>query len=392
MIHERKEDEATMKREDLPLPRHYPYAIIVVPTRELALQVAAWSRRLCRKSPVSTQLLLGSYARWPFGTLTLPTSPDVILCTPQVLAGFTRGGGYKKKLSLFEQAQMLVIDEADMLLEGGYKKLMESVFLEFRKADRMLAATGKRRTQYVFAAATIPERGPVSIRKTIDVLCPGASFLCTNSLHHQRRELQQEFVEIRADASFGDKTDLLLEKLQEIPLAERVMIFCNTAQTAKQVLQVLQKTLPPAANPKLFSSDLNQQDRARNLGLFAREKSKVLVCTDAASRGLDIVGVTTVIQFDFALNAVTHLHRVGRVARAGKFGRAINFYEPVSKPLVDAVRQAAYDPTRRSLADTFSRRRSFRKNLKRAETSSVALVVDHPSAVGVPTRLQVAKQ
>ncbi|XP_058515798.1 uncharacterized protein LOC131479287 [Ochotona princeps] len=382
MLHERKEDEAMVKKDDLPLPRHYPYAIIVVPTRELALQVTSWSRRLCRKTPIRTQLLLGSYTRWPFGTLTLPTSPDVILCTPQVLAGFTRGGGYKKKTPLFEQVQMLVVDEADMLLEGGYKKQMDSIFLEFRHSDKKAGTAGRRPTQYVFAAATIPDRGPVSIRKTIASLCPGANFLCTRSLHCQKKELNQEFLQIPADASFDDRVQLLFEKLQEIPSTEKVMIFCNTAQTAKHVLQVLEKILPPNAKPTLFSSDVEQADRARNLGLFAREKSKVLVCTDAASRGLDIEGVSSIIQFDFALDAVSHLHRVGRVARAGRCGRAINFYEAKSKPLVDAVRQAASDDTHGCLAGIFSRKRSFRKSIKKGENTSMALVVESASPEG----------
>ncbi|EPR59668.1 DEAD/DEAH box helicase domain-containing protein [Toxoplasma gondii GAB2-2007-GAL-DOM2] len=362
MIHEKKEDAAVLQKADLPIPRHHPYAVVIVPTRELALQVVAWARRLCRKTPVTAQLMLGTYTRWPFGTLAIPTSPDLVVCTPPVLAPFVKGG-HAKDLTPFREIQMLALDEADMLLEGGYRQAMEGIFTAFRRADRQSAESGKRRTQYIFAAATIPDRGPKSVRKVISRLCPRATFFCTDSLHQHREQLQQEFVQVPAGASDDERVSLLLSRLKKLGGSDKVMIFCNTAQTARSLFEALEKALP-TTRPKLFSSEIDQKDRSFNLGLFARGKSRVLVCTDAASRGLDIAGVTLVVQYDFALSAVAHLHRVGRVARGEQPGKALNFYYDTQKALVDVIQRAARDPVSPSVADAFSRKRSFRKKLE----------------------------
>ncbi|KEP61516.1 UNVERIFIED_CONTAM: DEAD/DEAH box helicase domain-containing protein [Hammondia hammondi] len=361
MIHEKKEDAAVLQKADLPIPRHHPYAVVIVPTRELALQVVAWARRLCRKTPITAQLMLGTYTRWPFGTLAIPTSPDLVVCTPPVLAPFVKGG-HAKDLTPFREIQMLALDEADMLLEGGYRQTMEGIFTAFRRADRQSAESGKRRTQYIFAAATIPDRGPKSVRKVISRLCPRATFFCTDSLHQHREQLQQEFVQVPAGASDDERLSLLLHRLKKLGGNDKVMIFCNTAQTARSLFEALEKALP-TTRPKLFSSEIDQKDRSFNLGLFARGKSRLLVCTDAASRGLDIAGVSLVVQYDFALSAVAHLHRVGRVARGEQPGRALNFYFDTQKALVDVIQRAARDPVSPSVADAFSRKRSFRKKL-----------------------------
>ncbi|PFH31979.1 DEAD/DEAH box helicase domain-containing protein [Besnoitia besnoiti] len=362
MIHEKKEDAAVLQKTDLPIPRHHPYAVVIVPTRELALQVVAWARRLCRKTTITAQLMLGTYARWPFGTLAIPTSPDLVVCTPPVLAPFAKGG-HTKDLTPFREIQMVAVDEADMLLEGGYRQTMEGIFTAFRRADRQCTAKGLRRTQYIFTAATIPDRGPKSVRKIISRLCPKATFFCTDNLHQHRQLLEQEFVEVSSLAPDEERIHLLLRRLKDLGGHEKIMVFCNTAQTARRVFEALEKELP-AARPKLFSSEMDQKDRSFNLGVFARGKSKILVCTDAASRGLDIAGVTLVIQYDFALSAITHLHRVGRVARGGQPGKALNFFLDSQKVLVGVIRKAAEDPVSTSVADAFSRKRSFRKKMR----------------------------
>ncbi|CBZ51249.1 putative RNA helicase [Neospora caninum Liverpool] len=374
MIHEKKEDAAVLQKTELPIPRHHPYAVVIVPTRELALQVVAWARRLCRKSPITAQLMLGTYTRWPFGTLAIPTSPDLVVCTPPVLAPFVKGG-HAKDLTPFREIQMLALDEADMLLEGGYRQAMEGIFTAFRRADRQSAASGRRRTQYIFAAATIPDRGPKSVRKIISRLCPRATFFCTESLHQHREQLQQEFVEVPAGISDDERVNLLLSRLKKLGGDDKVMIFCNTAQIARSLFEALEKALP-TTRPKLFSSEIDQKDRSFNLGLFARGKSRILVCTDAASRGLDIAGVTLVVQYDFALSAVAHLHRVGRVARGEHPGRALNFYFDSQRALVDVIRRAARDPVSPSVADAFSRKRSFRKKLRDDKSGSIQQIWD----------------
>jgi superfamily II DNA/RNA helicase len=120
---------------------------------------------------------------------------------------------------------------------------------------------------------------------------------------------------------------------------------------------------------------VSEADRAAQLQRFAAGDLRVLICTDVASRGLDTVNVRHVIQADFANDVVTHLHRIGRTARAGREGIVTNFVTRANIPLVSSLLEALGSGS--SVDAAFSRRRSFRKQLKKkaieeAEETAIA--------------------
>ena len=102
----------------------------------------------------------------------------------------------------------------------------------------------------------------------------------------------------------------------------------------------------------------------------------VLVCTDHAARGLDLPNVHHVVQAEFALNVVNHLHRIGRASRAGALGRATNFYGPESRDLVASILS---DVNEKRIDQSFSRRRGFRGKLKKKSRLEKSQELDHKS-------------
>lgn len=121
-------------------------------------------------------------------------------------------------------------------------------------------------------------------------------------------------------------------------LQHQVMVFLNTAEMARQLAESLRSIGLPCVE---YHGLLNGREREQNMAAFRAGSQMVMVCTDSAGRGLDLPRVRHVVQAEFALNVVQHQHRVGRCSRAGRAGRATNFYGPASRLLVESIRGAA---------------------------------------------------
>lgn len=141
------------------------------------------------------------------------------------------------------------------------------------------------------------------------------------------------------------------------------IIFLNTAERAQRFAQSWRNVGNECAEVHGLQS---RQVRNGNLQMFKDKKVSVLVCTDACARGLDFPHVRAVVQVDFALNIVQHLHRIGRASRAGAQGFAINFYGNSSNDLVtSAIGSTTGDSS--GIEKSFSRRRGFRQKLKKGK-------------------------
>lgn len=139
----------------------------------------------------------------------------------------------------------------------------------------------------------------------------------------------------------------------------QTMIFVNTADTASRLAIELGKAGVRSAEYHKFVSDADKQESLR---LFREEEVSVLVCTDHASRGLDLPNVRHVIQAEFAGNVVQYLHRIGRASRAGVLGKATNIYDDKSADLVTSILS---DSEEKKIDQSFSRRRGFRQKIKK---------------------------
>lgn len=403
------------KRQRGGLPSYdYARAIVLVPNKELVQQVLRMAIPLCGGSKACIDGKLSHLA----GETTEETDPaeivrlavlpgglkepldfkafrdsigfggdqppvDIVVTTPAALGPLALP---PKFIDLFADVRTLVVDEADMLLDGGYLRALENVLMGFRRADKL---TDVQKTQHVFCAATLPDVGLKSVNAYLERKFPYASRITTNNLHnakHYGLSQATEWYEISTKKERMERlADMLLDEngLKN----EKTMVFLNSVDDVEGVSRAL---VQRGISAVPFHAKIALQERSDNLERFrkyttAQEKDDdavpVLVCTDLASRGLDVPGVTAVVQLQFSGNVVSHLHRMGRCGRAGqRTGRGIVFFDEQEAELVAVVRDAESQQERMQLAQdvddrddeesgkvqaAFSRKRGFTKKRKK---------------------------
>ncbi|XP_030449572.1 DEAD-box ATP-dependent RNA helicase 22 [Syzygium oleosum] len=220
----------------------------------------------------------------------------------------------------------------------------------------------ERSKQYIFVAATLPTNGKKTAGAVLKKMFPDASWISGNYLHYHNPRLEHRWIEVDVDT----QVDALIEAVKkgsktstDCSGVSRTMVFANTVESVEAVANILERA---GIDCYRYHKDSSLEQRAETIVCF-RERGGILVCTDAAARGLDVPNVSHVIQADFATSAVDFLHRVGRTARAGHFGVITSLYTQSNRDLVDAVRQAG--KLGQPLEMAFSRKRSFRNKLKK---------------------------
>ncbi|KAL4422948.1 hypothetical protein ABPG75_009145 [Micractinium tetrahymenae] len=217
------------------------------------------------------------------------------------------------------------------------------------------------RRQYVFVAATMPAEGERSVGAEIAARFPQAAWLAGRQLHQSKRAVEHAW---RRVEGAEERAQALQDVVASDPALRagrgRMLVFARDVASAESTAA----DLAGAGTPVLrYHKAVPTAERAAALSRMCSEEGLVLVCTDAAARGLDVPDVSHVVQADFAQSAIDFLHRVGRTARAGKAGRVTSLFTPDVEPLVQAIRDniAAGQP----VEDAFSRKRSFRKKLRK---------------------------
>jgi superfamily II DNA/RNA helicase len=324
---------------------------------------------------------------------------DLVITTPASLSPLALS---PKNIELFADVSTLVIDEADMLFDGGYLKPLENVLMGFRRADRLDSSFGVQKTQHVLVAATLPDMGLKSVDAYVQKKFPYATRVTMKGMHNARHyglKGQNVWIEDNFDDEMPKRRrmDQLInmfspESSSDTSLiGEKVMIFLNSIDDVDSATAALSRNGIDAVS---FHAKLSLEERTENLNRFRKytayskdnesDAVPILVCTDLAARGLDIPGVTSVVQLQFAGNVVTHLHRMGRCGRAGKRdGRGIIFYGGTESELVNVVRQAEKEQitmvlksneieyneeqteTGGKVQNAFSRKRGFTKKRKK---------------------------
>lgn len=389
--------------------------------------------------------------------------PDLIFATPANLGPLALS---PKNIDLFADISTVVIDEADMLLDGGYIRQLNNVLMGFRRADRLVnryddisfkrkgESVGEvddtqeeadvedevkeeeeeqqqkpKKTQHIFVAATLPDYGLRSVDAYLNKKFPNATSITMDGMHNARHyglenETQTIWNEIEDNQHRMRRVvDVLQLDRSEVGedgrglKGEKVMIFLNTVKDVDGATNGLRRA---GINAVPYHAKIPLDDRTSNLDMFRRYRAPtaeyeegeeddgeirnekntvpVLVCTDVASRGLDIPGVTAIIQLQFALNVVSHLHRMGRCGRAGnRDGRGIIFYGPRERELVEVVREAETQQSRMTLKQdvedldddglegsssggkvqkAFSRKRGFTKKRKKQRKKAMEAEYD----------------
>ncbi|KAK9391631.1 ATP-dependent RNA helicase DDX54 [Crotalus adamanteus] len=282
-------------------------ALILSPTRELALQTLKFTKELGRFTGLKTALILGG-DRMEDQFVALHENPDIIIATP----GRLMHVAVEMKLKL-HSVEYVVFDEADRLFEMGFAEQLKEIVSRLPEGRQTLLFSATLPKLLVeFAQAGLTE--PVLIRLDVE-----------SKLSEQLKLL---FFHVRAD----DKPALLLHLLRTVVKPQdQTIVFVATKHHTEYLKELL--TLQGVNCTNIYSS-LDQTARKINIGKFAHGKCSVLIVTDLAARGIDIPLLDNVINYSFPAKAKLFLHRVGRVARAGRTGTAYSLVAPDETPYV----------------------------------------------------------
>ncbi|HEV7959863.1 MAG TPA: DEAD/DEAH box helicase [Rhizomicrobium sp.] len=304
-----------------------PRALVLEPTRELADQVAESFNRYSKYSKLSHALLIGGVSM-DDQTRKLDRGVDVLIATPgRLLDHFERG-----RLML-SQVNILVIDEADRMLDMGFIPDVERIC-------KLLPFT----RQTLFYSATMPPE----IRRLTDQFLHNPVRIEVTRPATTAANITQEVVEIPAND--WAKREALRRLIRENePSLTNAIVFCNRKRDVDVVAKSLTKHGFDAAP---IHGDLDQSVRTRTLDKFRAGELKILVASDVAARGLDVPSVSHIFNFDVPIHADDYVHRIGRTGRAGRSGNALMLATPRDAKYVDVIEKLIGNKlSRRSMTD-----------------------------------------
>ncbi len=274
--------------------RHPVRALVLAPTRELADQVAENVKQYITGTPLRCATVYGGVDMDP-QTLALRQGVEIIVATPGRLLDHLQS----KNTSL-SQVQTVVLDEADRMLDMGF----------LPDISRILNLLPKQRQSLMFSATFSEEIKKLAANFLHDpVLVEVAQRNATAD------NVQQELYRVHE----SEKTGVLLELLRSREL-KQVLLFVNTKIGCRRLARELQKN---GINADAIHGDKSQDERMKALEAFKEGAIEVLVATDVAARGLDIVELPAVINYDVPYAPEDYVHRIGRTARAGASGLAV---------------------------------------------------------------------
>jgi superfamily II DNA/RNA helicase len=294
-----------------------PRSLVLCPTRELAAQVAENFEIYAKHTRLTKALLIGGVSFGEQDKL-IDRGVDVLIATPgRLLDHFERG-----KL-LLTGVQIMVVDEADRMLDMGFIPDIERIFqmTPFTRQTLFFSATMApeiERITNTFLHA--PERIEVARQAT------------TSETITQRLV---ELVPTRKDQTATQKRDLLRRLIEaEGDKLTNAIIFCNR----KVDVDILSKSLAKHGyDAAPIHGDLEQSQRTRTLESFRDGKLRLLIASDVAARGLDIPAVSHVLNYDLPSHAEDYVHRIGRTGRAGRLGTAISIATPSDEKYLTAI-------------------------------------------------------
>lgn len=279
--------------------------LIIAPTRELAQQIEQQIdgfSYFCKVSCISVYGG-GDGIAWEQQRRALREGADVIIATPGRLISMLASGDAD-----FSRLQHLVLDEADRMLDMGF----------YEDIMRIISQLPAKRQTLLFSA-TMPPR----IRSMAQKILRQPKEVSI-AISKPAEKIRQDFYFIQD----SQKLPMTLEILKDPELIP-VIIFASTKEKVKQLHQVLRKSGIPAA---AFHSDLEQKEREELMREFKAKNIRILVGTDVLSRGIDVEGISLVMNYDVPPDPEDYIHRIGRTARAEKSGVAITFVNPHDKP------------------------------------------------------------
>ncbi|KAI9019801.1 P-loop containing nucleoside triphosphate hydrolase protein, partial [Hyaloraphidium curvatum] len=284
--------------------------LILVPTRELGIQCHSVASNLAKFTDVKCALCVGGLST-KAQEMELRKRPDIVIATPGRLIDHVRNS---VDFTL-ESIEIVVIDEADRILEDGFKDELAEI----------ISFTPKTRQTMLFSATmtdSVDDLVRLSLNRPVR--------LFVNSNRNLASGLVQEFIRIRSSKDEADKQAILASLVMRTYKAETIIFFGSKA-AAHQMKIVFGLLGLKAAE---LHGDLSQLQRLEALEQFRDRQVDFLLATDLASRGLDIAGIQTVINFDMPKTYQQYVHRVGRTARAKTNGRSVSLVTEADRKIL----------------------------------------------------------
>lgn len=271
-------------------------ALVIVPTRELALQITQQVEGFGYFTSVSSLAVYGGGDGQLYETekSALKKGVDIVVCTPgRMISHLTMG------YVSFDQLRYLVLDEADRMLDMGFHD----------DIMKIISHLPKNRQSLLFSA-TMPSRIRILTKKIL------------KQAKEINLELSKPPEKIRQEAYVvyeNQKIPLVKQLISDTSL-KSIVVFCDTKSKVKELSKVLQKTETAIEE---IHSDLEQKERGAVMNRFKNRQIRVLVATDIISRGIDVEDIDMIINFNVPGDAEDYVHRIGRTARAESDGRAV---------------------------------------------------------------------
>jgi len=274
-------------------------AMVVVPTRELAIQVEQEFRSLADKLGLYSACFIGG-TNVGSDLKKLRKRNHLIIGTPGRLMDMADRGALR-----LQDISVLVLDEFDRMLDMGFVN-------DIKKMVHMM----KSRKQTMLFSATVDKKQ----KSLINDLLHNPVEVKVNSGVSTSEQIEQDIIRVPQGQ---DKYDMLLELVNGSDF-EKVLIFAETKRMVDKVTKKLNKS---GVSSDLIHGNKSQNYRSKALSKFKNGKVKILVATDVAARGIDVTDVTHVINYQMPLTFDSYVHRIGRTGRAGKTGKAYTFVD-----------------------------------------------------------------
>ncbi|MBX3514079.1 MAG: DEAD/DEAH box helicase [Xanthobacteraceae bacterium] len=287
------------------LERKSARILVLSPTRELSGQIAEAFKTYGRHLRLSTALAIGG-VNIGRQIKALSNGVDILVATPGRLLDLVNS-----KAIRLDRIEFFVLDEADRMLDMGF-------IGDIRKIAKMLPE--KRQT--LFFSATMPNE----IEHLVSQFLKEPVRVAVTPVAKTADRVEQRVIFIEKNG----KTGLLVETLKAEPI-DRALVFTRTKHGADKVVKSLDNA---GIASQAIHGNKSQNQRERALGLFRAGKVRVLIATDIAARGIDVDGVSHVINFDMPNIPESYVHRIGRTARAGAEGIAISFVANDERPFL----------------------------------------------------------
>ncbi|MBT7582390.1 MAG: DEAD/DEAH box helicase, partial [Kordiimonadaceae bacterium] len=292
--------------------KNHPKVLIIAPTRELVMQIGKFIDTFSRGTPLKSLVVAGGQPYQP-QIRKLKYGVDILISTPGRLIDHMGSGTVK-----LGKCHTFILDEADRMLDMGFIDEVKEMQAALREDH-----------QTVMFSATMNDK----VRKLSMALLKEPEFVEQERKTMVAETISHKLMNVRRK----NKIDLLVQILQDETI-EKALVFSRTKLGADNICGLLKEAFRDTpVRVDSIHGDKKQRTREKILLNFRKGRTKVLVATDVAARGIDVDGISHVINYELPIEAENYVHRVGRTGRAGQSGIAISFCDPSDMRLLKEI-------------------------------------------------------